>query len=480
VQRRKSQGHNSPSVRDAQEVPKRTSRPQRKMTFLIALAGGFLFGYERGVISGAMLSLGREMALSDQQKEIVVSSTVVAALMASLLVGGIWSNGGRRTKIATAAWTLTLGSLLCALAVNYYFLVVGRLLFGAGIGIAQVTIPMYLAEVALPETRGPLVTINALLVTIGQWSAGMMDGLLESQGWRWMLGVAGVPSLIMGIGVGMGLVPESPRWLVAVGRHEDALVTLNMLRVSPQLAQEEWKDIIESSRESLTIKRTENGTLRKVQSMLSNRGCRQNLLIGCGLMWIQQLAGINAVMYYAGTIYEMAGYNEVDAIWLSGYTALALVAGLGLSVCLVERVGRRTLVLTSLGAVTVCLIGLGTSFTLVWNTSSLVSRSSPACEIQPSIFWSGVTKYCFDCVNIEGCGYCETSGVCVEGNDNGPESPNEINECASSDQTHPWIFRTCTNSFGRLSVVFMVLYLFAFGIGMSGKQSTLLSFLISL
>jgi hypothetical protein len=167
----------------------------------------------------------------------------------------------------------------------------------------------------------------------------------------------------------------------------------------------------------------------------------------------------------------MAGYNEVDAIWLSGYTALALVAGLGLSVCLVERVGRRTLVLTSLGAVTVCLIGLGTSFTLVWNTSSLVSSSSPACEIQPSIFWSGSTKHCFDCVNIEGCGYCETRGACVEGNDNGLESPNEMNECASSDQTHPWKFRTCTNSFGWLSVVFMVLYLFAFGIGMSGKQS---------
>lgn len=442
-------------------------RVVRKMAFLTGMSaiGGFLFGYDTGVISGAMLSLRRDFHLSNQQEEIVVSSTVLAAFCASLLGGPLNGRFGRRKSILLAASTFTSGSLVLATAFNYHALVAGRIIIGIGIGIASLTTPMYIAEMALPEIRGELVTVNALLCTIGQFTAGMVDGVFDShrQGWRWMLGLAGLPSIIMFIG--FWILPESPRWLVGKGRNDEALTILTSLRDTPQLAKEELNGITESaSLESLT--RQDDGVILKVYYMLTDRGCRRALTLGCGLMWIQQLSGINTVMYYAGSIYEMTGFDEIDSVWLSGYTALAQVFGIALSIYLVDRVGRRTLVLTSLFMVTISLVGLGMSFYLARTSSSRVTYASPTCGTQPATIWNGVTKYCYDCVNIDGCGFC-ANGACVRGNDNGPFSKNA---CAPNTE---WTFGACPNLFGWLSVICMVLYLFSFGIGMGGMPWTI-------
>jgi MFS transporter, SP family, solute carrier family 2 (myo-inositol transporter), member 13 len=276
----------------------------RKMAFLTAMSaiGGFLFGYDTGVISGAMLSLARDFQLSQQQEEVVVSSTVLAAFCASLLGGPLNDMLGRRKSIILAALIFTLGSLVLATAFNYCSIVAGRIIVGLGIGIASLTNPIYIAEVALPEMRGQLVTINTLLCTIGQFSAGMVDGIFEShhQGWRWMLGLASVPSVIMFLG--FCVLPESPRWLVAKGRHGEALIILKTLRDSTEDAENELQEI-EDSTSTESRMRQHDGLILKVRSMLSDRGCRRALILGCGLMWIQQLSGINTVMYYAGSIY---------------------------------------------------------------------------------------------------------------------------------------------------------------------------------
>jgi SP family myo-inositol transporter-like MFS transporter 13 len=193
-------------------------------------------------------------------------------------------------------------------------------------------------------------------------------------------------------------------------------------------------------------------------------------------------------MYYAASIYEMSGFEEQTAVWLSGFTALAQVIGIATSILLVDRVGRRTLVLYSLGFVTISLSGLAGSFYLSRVASGRVvyafsvstfSKDHPladfgySCDIQPATIWDGVTAYCYDCVSIPGCGFSD--GYCYPGNETGPV------ELFSGHHFGEWEFDTCggggdnvvPNPFGIFSVVFMVCYLLSFGIGMGGMPWTI-------
>jgi MFS transporter, SP family, solute carrier family 2 (myo-inositol transporter), member 13 len=168
-------------------------------------------------------------------------------------------------------------------------------------------------------------------------------------------------------------------------------------------------------------------------------------------------------MYYAGTIYEMSEFTEVTSVWLSGFTALAQVLGIAISIVLVDHLGRRTLVLSSLAAVTLSLLGLGASFYMARISSQPVVQSLGICQSQPAMVWSGETKYCYDCSTVAGCGFC--NGICMEGSEAGPKN--------ASQCTTDWVFGTCHNPYGWLSVFFMICYLLAFGIGMGGLPWTI-------
>ena len=183
-------------------------------------------------------------------------------------------------------------------------------------------------------------------------------------------------------------------------------------------------------------------------------------------MVLQQLSGINTVMYYAASIYQMSGFDEQTSIWLSGFTALAQVTGVVVSIHLIEKKGRRPLVLTSLIFVTFSLIGLGSSFYFSRVDTDPISNPgndvSNECSYQPAMVWSGITSYCYDCVLIKGCGFCD--GVCVKGNDSGPF---DSNTCPLNGNEGNWNVESCGhNQFGIMSVFFMVLYLLSFGIAM--------------
>jgi len=314
-------------------VTERSIRVARKMRFLTAMAaiGGFLFGYDTGVISGAMLPLQRTFSLTPWQEEVVVSSTVLSAFVSSLCGGSLNKAFGRRLSILFAASVFTLGSLILAVSWGYHSLVLGRIVVGIGIGVASLTTPIYLAEVALPTMRGRLVTINALLVTMGQFIAGMVDGVFDEHfpigGWRWMLGLAAVPSLVMF--VGFLFLPESPRWLAMNGSVKKASDVLKSLRDSDEEAIIELKEIVDAlpgddDNDDEEAEQSGYGSIRKskvcgessehhfihqVTAMLLDAPTRRALCLGCGLMALQQLSGINTVMYYAASIYEMSEFD---------------------------------------------------------------------------------------------------------------------------------------------------------------------------
>jgi len=475
---------------------------QRKMAFLTGMAaiGGFLFGYDTGVISGAMLPLAKDFALSPVQEEMIVSSTVFAAFLASLGGGSLNNSCGRRFAILVASGVFTVGAIIMGFAWNYNSMLLGRIIVGIGIGLASLTTPVYIAEVAQPSLRGKLVTVNQLLVTFGQFIAGMVDGALGEvdHGWRFMLGLAAIPSFIMWIGFEFFL-PESPRWLVAAGKHDEAKVVLRGVRDSDEEADREMREIVNSCEAAKILENafhhseqsrllgndantatntdTEAGQQQeemeipppsfsmRVKAMVRSAPTRRALVLGCGIMAIQQLSGINTVMYYAASIYEMAGFSQITSIWLSGFTALGQVLGLVFSIFMVERAGRRTLILYSLFFVCLSLFGMGISFYLARVSSAAVDMvANGECGSQSALVWDGLTSYCYDCVEIDSCGFC--GNTCGSGDDAGPFDDSLCP--ADSD----WSFENCPNPFGILSVVFMIAYLLAFGVGMGGLPWT--------
>ena len=495
----------------------RSEQVIRKMRFLTGMAaiGGFLFGYDTGVISGAMLPMKRAFSLSPAQQEVVVSSTVLAAFFSSVVGGSMNNAWGRRKCILFAACVFVVGSLILFASWDYSTLVLGRIVLGIGIGIASLTTPIYIAEVAVPDMRGTLVTVNAFLVTFGQFAAGMVDGVFDEimpqHGWRYMLGLAALPALIMLFGF-MSL-PESPRWLVMKGEHEQASKVLHSLRDSEKDALLELKEIqhsmmhdshrgvgdemgtelqdqtstaetetqddstldqlqhLNSATEHIpisnatTIHEAKDSSTKRFLEMINDPSTRRALILGCGLMVVQQFSGINTVMYYAASIYEMSQFDETTAVWLSGFTALAQVVGIGISIYLVDRTGRRRLVLMSLSAVTVSLLGLGLTFYLARILSEPVIKAFGECESVSAMVWDGVTSFCYDCTEIKGCGYC--GGHCTPGDVNGPF---DLNMCPNDSE---WVYNTCKNPMGKLSVFFMVAYLLSFGIGMGGMPWTI-------
>lgn len=182
-------------------------QPERYSWFVLLLTatsalGGFLFGYDTGVVSGAMLLIRQDFGLTDTQEEIVVSITIVAAVSAALAGGPGMERFGRRPAIFLAAVVFTIGAGLLAAANTYLQLVVGRFVVGVGIGLASLVTPVYIAEAAPSNVRGTLVTLNTLFITVGQVIAGVVDGLFASTdgGWRYMLGLSGVPSILMVVG----------------------------------------------------------------------------------------------------------------------------------------------------------------------------------------------------------------------------------------------------------------------------------------
>ena len=317
-----------------------------------AALGGLLFGYDTGVISGALIFIKREFGLTTVAEEIVVSGVLLGATLGAIVGGKAADLFGRRRVLLVTAAIFGIGALASAVAPSPPVLIVSRVVLGLAIGLASTNVPVYLSEVAPPHARGWIVSLFQLAVTVGIVVAYLTDYAFAGvEGWRWMLGLAVAPALIFG--TGMFFLPETPRWLVRRGHHEVAHRVLVRIRELGDVNVE-----IEEIKASLA-QQTEGGHWTD----LLRRQVRPALVVGLGLAVFQQITGINTVIYYAPKILQTAGFNSASGAILA--TVGVGVVNVGMTIIamfLVDRAGRRPLLLVGIAGMIVTLGVLGLSF----------------------------------------------------------------------------------------------------------------------
>jgi MFS transporter, SP family, galactose:H+ symporter len=312
--------------------------------------GGLLFGYDTGVISGAILFIRHEFQLSYFQVETVVSAVLFGAVGGAACAGIFSDQFGRRKLLLFTALLFILASLGSALSTNANWLILSRILVGIAIGISSMTTPLYIAEIAPASSRGRLVSLNQLAITIGILTSYIVDyTLASSESWRWMVGIGIIPAAIFGLG--MIFLPESPRWLFKNGYEDQALQVLTFIH-GQKVAHQEMQEIQESIKiPKMTFTQAMTPWLKKA------------LTIGIGLAIFQQLTGINTVIYYAPMIFEFAHFTIAShAILATGVIGVVNVLATVVALWLVDRVGRRSLLLVGLWGMIISLGILGASF----------------------------------------------------------------------------------------------------------------------
>lgn len=312
--------------------------------------GGLLFGYDTGVISGAILFIREEFVLSTSQIEMVISAVLFGAVGGAAGAGYLADRIGRRKLLLFIALLFILASLGSALAVNATWLIASRVLVGLAIGVSSMVTPLYIAEISPASNRGTLVSLNQLAITIGIVVSYFVDYSLASTGeWRWMVGLGILPAAIFGLG--MIFLPESPRWLFKNGYENKALQVLTFIH-GQEVAQEEIKGI---------HKHVKMPYASLEQSMTP--WVKRALVIGIGLAVFQQMTGINTVIYYAPMIFELAGIQTAStAILATGIIGVVNVLATFIALWLLDRLGRRPLLLIGLGGMSLSLGFLGLSF----------------------------------------------------------------------------------------------------------------------
>ncbi|MCL5261606.1 MAG: sugar porter family MFS transporter [Gammaproteobacteria bacterium] len=303
---------------------------------IVSALGGLLFGFDTGVISGGLMFVKKTFHISTLVQEIIVSIVVAGALIGALVSGKLADYFGRKKLLMIIAIIFVIGTLMSALAPNPAWLIWGRFVLGLAIGVASYVVPLFISEVAPAKYRGSLVLLNAIMITGGETIAFLVDyALAPTESWRYMFGVAVFPAIALF--VGMMLAPETPRWLVLKGYTEKARKILEKIRLANEVETEltDIKHTIETGRTDW----------KKVFS----KNVRPVLILGLLLGILQQFSGINTVMYYGPTIFEHAGFHSAASQIFSTFgmglvnTVMSII-----SVIIVDRLGRRKLLLTGL------------------------------------------------------------------------------------------------------------------------------------
>ena len=329
------------------------------MVAALSALGGMLFGYDTGVISGAILFIRQDFALSDFTVGLVVSAVLIGAVIGAAIGGDVSDHFGRRKVIIAAAVIFALGAVGTATVPDVSLLILGRIAVGIAIGIASEVTPLYISEMSPSRMRGSLVSLNQLAITIGIVVSYLVDFALSAfQAWRYMLGLAAIPAIILGIG--MLPLPDTPRWLINHNEADKARKVLKRIR---------GKDDVEGE-----VKEIQDGLKKQRggRAELFNPMVKPALIIGVSLAIFQQVTGINTVIYYAPTIFQFAGITSASsAILATVAVGVVNVIMTIVAIMLLDRVGRRPLLLIGLAGMIFSLGLLGAIFFLPSLLSSL-------------------------------------------------------------------------------------------------------------
>lgn len=341
----------------------RTHHPSRLYVYAvsaIAAITGLLFGFDTGIISGALLFIEKDFVISTTMKELIVSSVLFGAMFGSISSGRLTDQFGRRRIMLIISALFIIGTLIASFTTQVHGILLGRVILGFAIGIGSYTAPLYIAEVAPSDLRGGLVSLNQLAITIGILCSFLINYAFTNidGSWRWMFGIGLAPATLLSIG--MVFLPESPRWLVMQNKLDDAIQTLKRLRNSTDVTHE-----VNEIKNSLKIKQAGFKEIFKPWIL-------PVLFLGAMLGFIQQVTGINTIIYYAPTIFQLAGFPDASSSILATVgIGVVNVASTIFAVMYLDKLGRRPLLLAGLTGMCVSLLGLSLAFQSGADASSL-------------------------------------------------------------------------------------------------------------
>ncbi|HEY0447835.1 sugar porter family MFS transporter [Actinophytocola sp.] len=314
----------------------------------VTALGGLLFGYDTGVVSGALLFLKNEFGgLSSLQQELVTSLLLIGAMIGAFGAGRVADRIGRRPTILITAVIFVVGVLLAALSPSFWTLIVARVVIGLAVGSASMTVPLYIGELAPPRMRGALVSLNQLAITGGILASYLVDyGLAASANWRLMFGLAVIPAALLFVGI--LTQAESPHWLIRQGREDEARRVLSRLR--------------ESDIDAEVAEVKEVAARRVSRRDLLARGVRPALWVGVLMAIFQQITGINTVIYYAPSLLAGAGLGNGASLLANVVNGVVNVGMTIVAIRLLDRTGRRPLLLAGTAGMVVGMVMTALAF----------------------------------------------------------------------------------------------------------------------
>lgn len=317
----------------------------------IAALAGLLFGFDTGIISGALLFIKKDFLITTEMQEFIVGSVLIGAMLGSLCSGQLTDRFGRRRIMLIVSGLFIIGTLIASFANSVNAILFGRLFIGFAIGIGSYTAPLYIAEVSPFELRGALVSLNQLAITLGILCSYLINYVFTNVdgSWRWMFGIGLLPALFLSIG--MIFLPESPRWLIKQNQDDEAVKILKHLRHSDNVDHE-----IAEIKQGLQVKQANFREIFKPWIL-------PVLFLGAMLGLIQQISGINTIIYYAPSIFQLAGFHDASSSILAtvGIGIVNVLATI-FAIFVIDKLGRRPLLLSGLIGMFISLIGLSMAF----------------------------------------------------------------------------------------------------------------------